>query len=31
MGDCEHAKGFAKVLTNGQPNVIKAIFRELKK
>jgi hypothetical protein len=31
MGDCEHAKGFAKVLTNGQPNVIKATFRELKK
>ncbi|MFQ3650286.1 MAG: hypothetical protein SNJ75_08140 [Gemmataceae bacterium] len=31
IGECEHAKGFAKVLTNGQPNAVKAIFRELKK
>jgi hypothetical protein len=31
IGECEHAKGFAKVLTNGQPKAIQATFRELKK
>jgi hypothetical protein len=30
IGECTHAKGFAKVLTQGQPSQVHAVFRELK-
>ena len=31
IGECEHARGFAKVLTGTSPNEVSATFREVKR
>lgn len=31
IGECDHARGFAKVLNDGNPREVKATFREVKR